>query len=68
MLKIAPDAATEEEKNAGGVTKQRYLRFRDEISSTATLGFRIDYVALPMAWMVKTITAGDIPAIDITLD
>ena len=29
---------------------------------------RIDYVALPVAWMAKTITAGDIPDIDITLD
>ena len=46
MKKIAPDAASEEELAAGGVTKLRYLRFRDEASSTMTLGFRIDNVEL----------------------
>jgi hypothetical protein len=46
MVKIKPDAATEEEKAAGGVTKLRYLRFRDDESSSATLGFRVDNVQL----------------------
>lgn len=46
MIKISPDAPSEEERAAGGVTKLRYLRFRDEASSTKTLGFRIDDVTL----------------------
>jgi 1D-myo-inositol-triphosphate 3-kinase len=47
LLKVSADAASEEERRAGGVTKQRYLRFRDEASSTATLGFRVDAVLMP---------------------
>ena len=46
MMKIAPDAPSEEEKAVGGVIKLRYLRFRDEASSTVSLGFRIDNVTL----------------------
>jgi len=46
LLKVSPDAASEEEKAAGGVSKERYLRFRDEASSTRTLGFRVDAVQL----------------------
>ena len=46
MLKVSADAATEEEQQAGGITKLRYLKFRDEASSTTTLGFRVDNVDL----------------------
>ena len=46
LQKVSADAASEEEKAAGGVTKERYLRFRDEASSTRTLGFRVDAVQL----------------------
>ena len=30
LVKIAPDAASEEEKAAGGVVKLRYLQFREQ--------------------------------------
>lgn len=46
MLKQRPDAATEEERRAGGISKLRYLRFRDEETTTAELGFRVDGISL----------------------
>ena len=48
LQKISKDAASEEEQ-AKGVTKERYLRFRDEASSTRGLGFRVDAVQLSRA-------------------
>lgn len=42
MIQIDPDAPTEEEHRAKGVTKPRYMVWRETISSTATLGFRIE--------------------------
>lgn len=42
MIQIDPVAPTEEEHRAKGVTKPRYMVWRETISSTATLGFRIE--------------------------
>ena len=42
MLQIDPNAPTAEEVRLGGVTKPRYMVWRETISSTATLGFRIE--------------------------
>lgn len=42
MLQIDPNAPTAEEFRLGGVTKPRYMVWRETISSTATLGFRIE--------------------------
>lgn len=39
---IDKNEAKAEERAAGGVTKVRYLRYRDTLTSTSTLGFRID--------------------------
>ncbi|XP_045499913.1 inositol-trisphosphate 3-kinase B isoform X2 [Colias croceus] len=44
MIQIDPKAPTEEEHRSKGVTKPRYMIWRETISSTATLGFRIDGV------------------------
>jgi len=41
MMKVDPNEATEEEQREG-VTKLRYMRFREMQSSTAELGFRIE--------------------------
>lgn len=42
MIQIDPMAPNEEEHKAKGVTKPRYMVWRETISSTATLGFRIE--------------------------
>lgn len=42
MIQIDPLAPTEEEHRLKGVTKPRYMVWRETISSTATLGFRIE--------------------------
>lgn len=42
MIQIDPHAPTDEEHRLKGVTKPRYMVWRETISSTATLGFRIE--------------------------
>ena len=42
MVAVDPNAPTEEEHRLKGVTKPRYMVWRETISSTATLGFRIE--------------------------
>ncbi|XP_055390334.1 inositol-trisphosphate 3-kinase A isoform X2 [Condylostylus longicornis] len=42
MIQIDPCAPNDEEHKAKGVTKPRYMVWRETISSTATLGFRIE--------------------------
>jgi len=42
LLKLAPDLLTEEERKLGAITKHKYMTARDALSSTPTLGFRID--------------------------
>ena len=42
MVEIDASGPTSEEAAAGGVSAKRFLRFLDESTSTASLGFRID--------------------------
>ena len=44
MIAVDPSAPTKEEHEMKGVTKPRYMVWRETISSTATLGFRIEGV------------------------
>ena len=41
MAKLDPAALTEEERTHG-VTKLQYMQYREQLSSTATLGWRIE--------------------------
>nr|XP_043897074.1 inositol-trisphosphate 3-kinase B [Solea senegalensis] len=46
MVKIDPAALSEEEHAQRGVTKWRYLQWRDTSTSTSTLGFRIEGIMM----------------------
>lgn len=42
MVAVEPGAPTEEERAQQGILKPRYMQWRETLSSTATLGFRIE--------------------------
>ncbi|KAM4565854.1 inositol-trisphosphate 3-kinase Cb isoform 1-T2 [Odontesthes bonariensis] len=42
MVAVEPEAPTEQERAQQGVLKPRYMQWRETLSSTATLGFRIE--------------------------
>jgi len=46
MMKVDSSAATEEEKTASAITKLRYMEFREQLSSSRELGFRIEAVKM----------------------
>ncbi|XP_076244089.1 inositol 1,4,5-triphosphate kinase 2 isoform X2 [Calliopsis andreniformis] len=46
MVQVDPSAPSAEERRVQGVTKPRYMVWRETISSTATLGFRVEGIKL----------------------
>ncbi|KAG7198703.1 hypothetical protein KM043_001698 [Ampulex compressa] len=46
MVQVDPGAPSAEERRVQGVTKPRYMVWRETISSTATLGFRVEGIKL----------------------
>ena len=43
MMDLAPDEPSAEEKERG-ISKLRYMMFRERLSSTNTLGFRVEAI------------------------
>lgn len=65
MIQIDKDAPNDEEHRAKGVTKPRYMVWRETISSTATLGFRIEVISRLLnlshskySWTIQSVYLG----------
>lgn len=48
MVKVDPSATTKEENELQAVTKLRYMTFREQQSSSCSLGFRIEAIKVSL--------------------
>lgn len=51
MVKVDPSAPTKEENELQAVTKLRYMTFREQQSSSCSLGFRIEAIKVSLIWL-----------------
>ncbi|CAB3363726.1 Hypothetical predicted protein [Cloeon dipterum] len=67
MVRVDSNAPTQEEHKAQAVTKLRYMRFREQQSSTSTLGFRIEAMKMkgcePVRDLQKVCSQRDVQAV-----
>ena len=56
MVKVDPNAPTKEENDLQAVTKLRYMTFREQQSSSCSLGFRIEAIKASLFLIAQLVT------------
>ncbi|RUS80261.1 hypothetical protein EGW08_011990, partial [Elysia chlorotica] len=60
MIKVEPEAPTDQERDQGAITKLRYMQFRERESSTASQGFRIEAIRVSLHCWLNLLSSHDL--------